>query len=230
MLALIGKSGLIGGVLKSSQTFDAEFNSSDIVNIQGQHFDTVYCAAPSGNRLLATRYPEQDTHSVHSLIENLKTITANRFVLISSVDVVHAPESVYGHSRRQLEKFVKTKFTNHHVIRLCTLIHHNIKKNILYDLKHRLYLDKINGDEVRQYYPLSRLTEDINVIIDNNIQEINLVSEPIQNRMIVDRFFPDQPVNHIPCDPYNLSCGKPPFGHYVLTKNECFDHIEQYIK
>jgi len=230
MLALIGQSGLIGGVLKSRLAFDAEYNSSNIINIQGQHFDTVYCAAPSGNRLLATRCPEQDTHSVQALIENLKTITANRFVLISSVDVIHAPESVYGNSRSQLENFVKNKFSNHHVIRLCTLIHPDIKKNILYDLKHSMYLDKINGNEARQYYPLNRLIEDINVVIDNDIQEINLVSEPIENRMIVDRFFPGQQINHMPCEPYNLSCGKSPFGHYILTKDQTFDYIEQYLK
>jgi hypothetical protein len=72
MLALIGKTGLVGGVLKSSITFDLEYNSSNINDIQGQHFDTLYCAAPSGDRLLASKYPEQDTYNVYSLIENLK--------------------------------------------------------------------------------------------------------------------------------------------------------------
>ena len=230
MLALIGKTGLVGGVLKSSITFDLEYNSSNINDIQGQHFDNLYCAAPSGNRLLASKYPEQDTYNVYSLIENLKTITANRFILISSVDVVHAPESVYGNSRGQLEKFVKTQFSNHHVIRLCTLIHPNIKKNILYDLKHSLYLDKINGKEVRQYYPLHRLIDDIDTVIDHNIQDINFVSEPIENQTIIDRFFPSVRANSTSCKPYNLSCEKAPFGYYNFTKSQTFDYVEQYLK
>ena len=150
MLALIGHTGLIGGVLKSSLTFDLEYNSSNINDIQGRHFDTVYCAAPSGNRLLASQYPEQDTCNVYSLIENLKTITANRFILISSGDVVVSPESVYGNNRGQLEKFVKTQFDNHHVIRLCTLIHPDIKKNILYDLKHSLYTFYLNQIRIKK--------------------------------------------------------------------------------
>jgi len=230
MLALIGSTGLIGGVLKSSLTFDLEYNSSNINDIQGRHFDTVYCAAPSGNRLLASQYPEQDTCNVYSLIENLKTITADRFILISSGDVVVLPESVYGNNRGQLEKFVKTQFDNHHVIRLCTLIHPDIKKNILYDLKHSLYLDQINSKEVRQYYPLHKLIGDINTVIDNNIQDINLVSEPIENQTIIDHFFPGVQVNSTPSKPYNLSCGKLPFGRYNFTKSQTFDYIEQYLK
>jgi hypothetical protein len=230
VLALIGQSGLIGGALKLNIEFDAEYNSSNIVDIQGQHFDAVYCAAPSGNRLLANKFPEQDQKNICFLIDNLKTITADRFILISSVDVIHAPASSYGKNRGQLEQFVKNYFTKYHVIRLCTLIHPSIKKNILYDLKHSLYLDKINGNEVRQYYPLEKLTNDIDIIIDNNIQDINLVSEPIEDRMIVDQFFPGVHVQYNPCKPYNLSCDKSPFGHYILTKNETFDHIEKYIK
>jgi hypothetical protein len=230
VLAIIGQSGLIGGVLKTNIVFDAEFNSSNIVDIQGQHFNTVYCAAPSGNRLLANKFPDQDLANVCFLIDNLKTITADRFILISSVDVIHAPESAYGKNRGQLEQFVKNYFTKYHVIRLCTLIHPNIKKNVLYDLKHSLYLDKINGKEVRQYYPLEKLINDIDIIIDNDIQDINLVSEPIEDQMIVDQFFPSVRIQCNPCKSYNLSCGKLPFDHYILTKNQTFEYIKQYIK
>jgi hypothetical protein len=230
VLALIGQTGLIGGVLKSSIVFDAEYNSSNIVDIRGRHFDTVYCAAPSGNRLLANKYPDRDQDNIDFLIENLKTITVDRFILISSVDVIQAPESVYGKNRGKLEQFVKNYFTNHHVIRLCTLIHTDIKKNVLYDLKHSLYLDKINGQEVRQYYPLEQLANDINIIITHDIQDINLVSEPVKDQMIVDHFFPHVCTQCNPCNPYNLSCGKSPFDHYILTKNQIFNYIEKYIK
>jgi len=220
MIGLIGNTGLIGGVLKSTILFDLEYNTSNISDIQGKHFDVLYCAAPSSNRLLANKYPEQDQSNIRLLIDYLKTITVDRFVLISSVDVLHAPETVYGHNRGQLEKFVKTQFNNHHVIRLCTLIHSDIRKNILYDLKHSLYLDKINANTVRQYYPLDKLVEDINTIINNNIQDINLVSEPIKDQIIIDRFFPNISVNSASCEPYNLSCEKPPFGRYNFSHSK----------
>jgi hypothetical protein len=138
---------------------------------------------------------------------------------------------VYGKNRGQLEQFVKNYFINHHIIRLCTLIHTDIKKNVLYDLKHSLYLDKINGQAVRQYYPLEKLADDINIIVDHDIQDINLVSEPIEDQLIVDHFFPHVCTQRNPCcNPYNLSCDKLPFDHYILTKNQIFNYIEKYIK
>jgi hypothetical protein len=111
------------------------------------------------------------------------------------------------------------------------LIHTDIKKNVLYDLKHSLYLDKINGQAIRQYYPLEKLADDINIIVDHDIQDINLVSEPIEDQLIVDHFFPHVGTQRNPCgNPYNLSCDKLPFEYYILTKNQIFNYIEKYIK
>ena len=50
MNALIGHTGLIGTVLGASVDIESTYNSVNIDQIQNLHFDTVYCAAPSGNR------------------------------------------------------------------------------------------------------------------------------------------------------------------------------------
>ena len=145
MNALIGHTGLIGSVLGASFDIESTYNSVNIDQIQNFHFDTVYCAAPSGNRFLANQQPTQDISNIQYLVSNLRTITADRFVLISTVDAVHAPESVYGGNRLALEHFAQTHFEQCHVVRLCTLIHPTISKNLLFDIKHRQYLDCING-------------------------------------------------------------------------------------
>jgi len=228
MNALIGHTGLIGSVLAAGVDVDLCYNSSNIEQIEHGKFDTVYCAAPSGNRRLADQDPTWDTENIHRLACSLRTITANRFVLISSVDAVYAPESVYGSNRLALEHFAQTQFELCHVIRLCTLIHTRISKNLLFDIRHQQYLDRVNSAMVRQYYPLSRLCRDIDTVIRHDIKEINLVSEPVTDSEIMQQFCPDTVLTTTPVPPYDLR-SQAPFGQYVLSKSDVFEHVTEYI-
>jgi hypothetical protein len=228
MKALIGHTGLIGSVLAKGINVDLCYNSSNIEQIEHGDFDTIYCAAPSGNRLRANQDPDWDTENTQRLARSLRTVTTNRFVLISSVDAVYAPESVYGGNRLALEHFAQTQFELCHVIRLCTLIHPSISKNLLYDIRHRQYLDHINGAMVRQYYPLSRLCADIGRVIRHDVRTVNLVSEPVPDQEIITQFCPDIVTTHTPVRPYDLRSVEP-FGEYVLSKSKVFDHITEYM-
>lgn len=236
MNALIGSTGVIGKKLLLSTHVDKEFNSTNIEEIINCTFDIVYCAAPSGNRLHANQYPDNDNSSVDQLINCLSTVTANTFVLISTVDTVHSPESVYGSNRKKLENFVKHKFSTAHIIRLCTLIDKTITKNMLYDLSNGTYISSINVDHVVQWYPLDRLSNDIAIVIKNNIGDINLVSEPIANKDIINMFF-NQYIDQLnpgwKTAPYNVTCDHSQlFGNtrnYTLTKESVFDSIKNYL-
>ena len=235
MNALIGSTGLIGKKLLLANV-DKQFNSSNINEIANCTFDIVYCAAPSGNRLYANQHPHIDSASVDQLISYLSTVTATTFILISTVDTLYAPNSVYGSNRKKLENFVKHRFPTAHIIRLCTLIDKEITKNVLYDLTNDAYISSINVDHIVQWYPLDRLSNDINTIIKNNIAEINLVSEPIRNKDIIDAFFAhynDQLAPGQQTTPYNITCnhselfGNP--GNYTLTKESVFNAIKNYL-
>jgi hypothetical protein len=228
MKALIGHTGLIGSVLAAGIEVDLCYNSSNIEQIENGEFDTVYCAAPSGNRLLANQDPTWDTENVQRLVRSLRTVAANRFVLISTVDAVHAPDSVYGGNRLALEHFAQTQFELCHVIRLCTLIHPRISKNLLYDIRHRQYLDRINGAMVRQYYPLSRLCADIGHVIRHDVRTVNLVSEPVADQEIITQFCPDIVTPHTPVKPYDLHSVEP-FGKYVLSQTQVLEYITEYL-
>jgi hypothetical protein len=228
MNALIGHTGLIGSVLAHSIEFDCVYNSATIDQIQHQEFDTVYCAAPSGNRMLANLKPEWDTDSVRYLADCLRTVSADRFVLIGSVDAVHAPDSVYGGNRLALEHFAQTQFDRCYVVRLCTLIHPRISKNLLFDIRNQQYLDRVNGAQVRQYYTLSRLMSDIDTVLAHDIRVVNLVSEPISDQEVMAQFCPGRTLIEQPVPPYNLHSTEP-FGKYVESKQQIFKHIAEYM-
>ena len=233
MIGLIGSTGLIGQVLSQHIQFDKTFNSANIESIVNYQFDTVYCAAPSGNRLLANQNPQQDCASIEKLIKALEKTHTTKFVLISTVDAVHASDTTYGSNRKLLEDFVKQQFADHHIVRLCGLISSNIKKNTLYDLKHNQYLTNIKLDLQCHWYPLACLVNDLSTIINNNIREENLVSELISNREIVDRFYPNYIDSILPStefESYNLTCNHSDvFGKYVLSKQDIFNAMQEYI-
>ena len=65
--ALIGHTGFVGGTLLRQCPFDATFNSRNIQDIRGGHFDRIVCAGVSAVKWLANKEPEADSVSVPSL-------------------------------------------------------------------------------------------------------------------------------------------------------------------
>lgn len=236
MIGLIGHTGLIGSYLTKQLSPTALFNSKNINQLSDYNFDILYCAAPSGNRLAANTDPENDSNTIRILTEQLLKVKTNQFVLISTVDTVHSPTTAYGGNRLILENFVKQNFSNNIVIRLPTLIDHTIKKNILFDLKNKKYLDSINLLQQCQWYPLSLLHKDIQLIVSNNIVDVDLVSEPIVNQEIVDKLFIDfkkVPSNFKKSDPYNLICNCSKLFNndaYRLSKEQIFEYMVDYVR
>lgn len=230
MQALIGHTGFIGKHLLDKIKFDHLYNSSTINDIKGQTFDVVYCAAPSGNRLTAVKNPEQDLHSANILISALSQVCANRFILISTVDTVHAPDTAYGKNRFLVEEFVARHFEHCHILRLCVLISSDIRKNVLHDIKHGQYLDSINEQAVNQWYPLNRLVNDIDIAVTNNIAQCNLVSEPVSNKELFADF-DFQKSQHV--KPYNLHCSQAElFGGsdgYIVSKEQVKILSQEYL-
>lgn len=231
--ALIGHTGLIGDSLLGKQEFDLLYNSSNIQDIRNLEIDTVYCCAPSGNRLHVNQHPLQDLDNINAMISELSCTKIKKMILVSTVDTQHCPDTPYGKNRLKLENFVKT-FTDHHIIRLSTLIDHKIKKNVLYDLKHRQFLDFINLDQCMHWYLLSDLSSHIDIVVKNQIKEINLVSEPIYVSEIIDTFYKGFEFgNRQQSRPYNLtcyySCLFSKIENYVYDKNEILDFMRTYL-
>ena len=92
----------------------------------------------------------------------------------------------------------------------------------MYDLKHRVYLDKINLDTAMQWYDLTNLKSDIKYSIEHNIQIRNLVSENISNREIVEKFFPLLSLK----SEYNARVSLTP---WIYAKQDIFQSMEKYL-
>jgi hypothetical protein len=108
------------------------------------------------------------------------------------------------------------------ILRLSSLIHSTITKNVLYDLKYSQYLDQINLNARIQWYNLENLAEDINFSITSDVTERNLISEPISNREIVNNFFPHLTLNEK--ETINQS-----IEPWCYSKEEIFTAMEKYL-
>ena len=189
---LIGSTGFVGTTLLRQSNFDNCYHSADIGEIDGRHFDCVFCAAAPAKKWYANLHPEEDRACIDALIGHLRTVSAERFVLISTVDVFKSPVNVdentdidieelqpYGYNRRRLELFVNEHFKNRLIVRLPGLVGTGLKKNIIYDFKHQNELSKIESDNVFQFYPMKNLYKDINIALDNGLSLIHLTAAPV---------------------------------------------------
>jgi len=189
---LIGYTGFVGQKLLSQKKFKFLFNSKNINKIKNKKFNYVFCAGAPGIKWMANKYPKQDLASINVLKKNIENISCKKFILISTVDVysnsinkteknkpITSKKNFYGKNRLDLEKFVMKNFANFLIIRLTALVGKQLKKNILYDIKNKFQLDKINKNSVYQYYPIDNLLKDIKKLLNEKNKVIHLNSEPI---------------------------------------------------
>jgi hypothetical protein len=247
--ALIGYTGFVGSTLLRSQPYDMLFNSSNIKDIKGHHFTSVTCAGVSAAKWLANKEPEQDRLSIDSLIEPLKYITADKFILISTVDVYADPNDVtesdipdtdaaqpYGRHRRELEQWVLERFEDALVVRLPALFGEGLKKNILYDFLHLNQTEKINPNSSFQWYPMRRFAMDLRCLIDCGASIVNVAVEPIATSEIASGFFPRVAMGHADAVPvkYNVKTRFASVlggsGDYHLTRETVLQELGVFIE
>jgi hypothetical protein len=201
--ALIGYTGFVGGTLHRQRQFGATFNSRNIDAIQGGQFGTLVCAGVSAVKWLANKEPEADWRGIQRLMDCLMHVSAQHFVLISTIDVYRDPVGLterdrppteglhpYGRHRLALEAFISERFSSHTIVRLPALFGPGLKKNALYDLMHLNQTERIVPNAVFQWYPVSRLAGDLGRITDAGIQLINITAEPVAMEEVRSRFFP----------------------------------------
>ena len=190
--ALIGYTGFVGSNLMRSHDFGAKFNSKNIAEIEGQSFSLLVCAGAPAKKWYANLHPEEDRETLDGLMAHLSKVRAERVVLISTVDVFRNPYladentevqmdglNAYGLNRRRLELFVQEHFANVLIVRLPGLVGHGLKKNILLDFHNDNEVQKIDSRGVFQFYPVSRLWDDIVRSSENGLSLVHLTSAPV---------------------------------------------------
>jgi dTDP-4-dehydrorhamnose reductase len=200
--ALIGYSGFVGTTLLKQTSFDSLYRSTTIAKINGQSFDTVVCAAAPAQKWIANREPEADRATIDGLIEHLKSLTCQMFILISTVDVYNNPIGVdedtpvvesglhaYGLHRRLLEKFVVDHFPNHLIVRLPGLVGPGLRKNVIFDFLNDNNLHTIDHRAVFQFYPMVNLWFDIQTALAAALKLVHLTAEPVNVAEVAEEGF-----------------------------------------
>jgi len=201
--ALIGHSGFVGGNLLGQRSYAALYRSTDIDRIRGRTFEHVVCAGVQAMKWWANLHPEEDSAGIGRLLEPLAEVKAQRFTLISTIDVYPLPRGVdedtvinrqghhaYGLHRLEIEERIRELFPEVLVLRLPGLFGPGLRKNVIFDLLHGNDLDKIHPVGVFQYYDLRHLTDDLDRAWSLGLGLLNVSCEPLGTGEIRERFFP----------------------------------------
>lgn len=199
---LVGGTGFVGTTLQRQTSFDATVNSTTVGEIDGNHYDLVVCAAAPAQKWIANQDPEADRARIDGLITHLGAIKADRFVLISTVDVFGDPRAVdeesdvseeglhaYGLNRRRLERFVEATFGARLIVRLPGLVGPGLRKNVIFDLLNGKSLDAIDSRAIFQFYPMVNLWYDIDAAMTTGLELLHLTAEPVTVADVAARGF-----------------------------------------
>lgn len=132
MTGLVGYTGFIGQNLLKQYNFDYTYNSKNISDIYNMHFDLLFISGISANKVFANTNPEEDLYNIQSLIYHLSKCSADRVVLISTIDVHN--DDFYGLNRLYAESEICKIFNNTSIIRLPGLYGSGLKKNLIFDI------------------------------------------------------------------------------------------------
>lgn len=220
---LIGYSGFVGSALRRQTTFDLGFNSRSFRDMAGQSFGQVVCCGVSAVKWQANLEPEADRAAIQALGQVLRTVEAESFVLISTVDVHPVPRRVdedadcrtqpnhaYGRHRLEFEEIVRARFPHALILRLPGLFGPGLRKNVLFDLLNQNRLEAVDADSRFQWYDITRLNADIALAQSAGLQMAQLAVEPVRTGDIAAMVFPELTVR---------PGTTPPVSYDVRTRN-----------
>jgi nucleoside-diphosphate-sugar epimerase len=203
MSALIGSSGFVGGHLQKDFEFNHKYNRSNISEIQNLSTDLLVCAGLPAEKWKANSDPESDWSNMAILAQKISTVTAERAILISTIDVYQPAidvtedvkpnydgEDAYGRNRAWFEAFFASQFTDAIIIRLPGLFARNLRKNFIYDLVNGRYdqVSKVHQDSKFQFYDIQGIWQLIDKCLENRIILLNVATEPVSAQEIASIF------------------------------------------
>ena len=247
-VAIVGSSGLIGSQLCEMYPEAKKFNSKNIHEVRNSNFDLLFLSTLPAEKWKANLFPQEDAEVVRTVSEHLASVSSERTLLVSTVDVFGSPVGVYeshfpieseasgyGKNRLKFEKFVNSQFGRTWTVRLPGLVGARIKKNVLYDLKSKSICTLPINSQF-QFYPLSRLAEDLVSFLENDPGFLHLVAEPILLSEIADRFGFSQTLFGGPlldAPKYDVRSSKVALwgkaGDFQVSKDESIEAISVYF-
>jgi nucleoside-diphosphate-sugar epimerase len=194
MSTLIGSTGFVGGHLQRDFEFTHKYNRANISEIQGLKTDLLICAGLPAEKWKANSDPEADWSNMANLAQNISSVSADKAILISTIDVYQPPVNVnetnlpelngiegYGRNRSWFEQFFKSQFENSTILRLPGLFGTRLKKNLIFDLLNNRedQIAKVNANSEFQFFDISLIGQVINMTMDKKIALLNVATEPL---------------------------------------------------
>lgn len=193
---LVGYTGFVGSNLRDQRWFNEYVNRSNLHTIKNRDFSTVYFAAMPGSMWYANSHVDEDFKALQLYWSVIKTISARKFVLISSMNVygnarsvteIDLPEpcTTYGRHRLILEQLVQECFERYFIVRLPGLFGPHLKKNAIYDIANGHRLEFVNLAASYQWYNLVWLFGDLDAVWRNSDQHkevLNITTPPVTTR------------------------------------------------
>jgi dTDP-4-dehydrorhamnose reductase len=190
--ALIGSTGFVGGHLQKDFEFTHKYNSSNISEIQGLNTDLLICAGLPAEKWKANSHPGADWSNMANLAQQISSVSADRAILISTIDVYQPAievteddkpsfngEGAYGRNRAWFETFFVSQFSNTVVIRLPGLFANNLKKNFIYDLMNNRsdQVSNVHQESKFQFYDIQSIWKVIDKCRESNISFLNVATD-----------------------------------------------------
>jgi len=201
---ILGGNGFVGSNLGRLLPCADVADSKNVSSFYNQSFRRIFCCAPQAQKWWANLNPQEDLEQVRKLIRDCQRLSAQReFILFSTVDIFdppfclneasteHLSSQPYGQNRFILENELGTIFAEKlRIVRLPGLVGKNLRKNIIYDLLHHHNLHLIPLNSNFQWFNLDFLLDALSYLASKNIAVLNIATEPVPTRLIVDRWFP----------------------------------------
>lgn len=248
-VGIVGHSGLVGSYILRKFPNAQKFNSKSIEEIHGQCFDLLFLSTLPAEKWKANEFPEADLEIVKSISNHLESVSSAKTLLISTVDVFENPIGVseedapsgsarvgYGANRFEFEKFVNRHFGDSWTVRLPGLVGQNLKKNVIYDLRHGKSVSEVAINSQYQFYPLGRISDDLNTVLESDPGLFHLVAEPLTLEAIAGYLRINSSMFSPPSDSapeYAVKSSKTSLwgvsGHFQVSKEESLQAIGQYL-
>jgi dTDP-4-dehydrorhamnose reductase len=203
MSALIGSTGFVGSHLQKDFEFVNKYNSVNISEIQGLSTDLLICAGLPAEKWKANGDPKADWLNMAHLAQKISSVSADRAILISTIDVYQPAldvteqdkpnydgEGAYGRNRAWFEAFFVSQFSRTIVLRLPGLFANNLKKNFIFDLVNNRsdQVSSVHKESQFQFYDIQGIWDLINNCIENSISLLNVATEPVSAQEIANIF------------------------------------------
>ena len=237
-LALVGHTGFVGknifSMLEKKNFKISKYNSKNSSSIYKKKYHSLIFAGLPATKWKINLNPKKDIKNIKKILQLLKTIKVDQFILISTIDIYNHKEP-YGFNRLNFEKKISKIFNNLIIIRLPALFGPGLKKNIVFDLIHNNYLHAAHSRSILQFYNMKDLWRDIEITLNNQIKLINFNSEPIMIKDIAMNCFNmkfDNIPNSEPVFQNIKTLFAPLFGsknNYMYQSNEIFKGIKEFV-